>query len=68
MERKIFRYSWTVLNVLISIGLPLSILFAVFNWKELSENEGWMGSHFDIWIVDCTCIGIDIRLYFTILY
>ena len=67
MERKIFRYSWTVLNVLISIGLPLSILFAVFNWKELSENEGWGAILiFGSWIVLVLGLILDFILQFYI--
>ena len=66
MERKIFRYSWTVLNVSISIGLPLCILFAVFNWKEL-ENEGWGAILiFGSWIVLVLGLILDFILQFYI--
>jgi len=41
MGTREFRYSRTVLNAAVLIGLLANAIFTLLNWEQLSGGEGW---------------------------
>jgi len=41
MAVKGFKYSLTVLNTAVCLGIFSNIIYSIFNWEQLSSGEGW---------------------------
>jgi len=41
MVKSKFKYSLSVLNISVYIGILIVLIFTIINWEELSREEGW---------------------------